>query len=143
MRDIKEIIIHHSATKDSGTVSWQAIRRYHIETKGWSDIGYHFGVELVNDRYEVLVGRPLRKAGAHTVGHNEHSVGVCFIGDFDNESPCNNQFDEGAKLVVSLLDLFGLKADAIHGHSEFAAKSCPGELFLLEQFKRLCTLMLV
>jgi len=48
------IINHHSLTKDSGSVSWGAIRKWHMGLIGGEDnyytnhpmidIGYHFGL---------------------------------------------------------------------------------------------------
>ena len=55
----RRIIIHHSATKDGRTFSWSAIRRYHVHTLGWTDIGYHAGIELIGDDFECLFGRAL------------------------------------------------------------------------------------
>lgn len=128
-----KIIVHHSLTKDSGTVSWGAIRRYHIEQLGLEDIGYHAGVELVTNQdisyYEVLLGRRWNKEGAHTRGHNRDSLGICFIGNFDDEPPSLDQLTVGAKLIQYWMDLFGIPLSRIYPHRHFAAKSCPGKRF--------------
>lgn len=129
------IIIHHSLTKDGATVSWNAIRRYHIETLGMKDIGYHAGVELVGESvYEALLGRPWDEAGAHTQGENYHSLGLCFVGNFDLEEPPMAQLIVGARVVALWMRLFSIPLGKIFPHSAFASKTCPGKHFPFSKF---------
>lgn len=131
------IIIHCSATKDSGTVSWGAIRDYH-KNKGWSDIGYHFGVELVGDEYEILAGRMADKQGAHcrAGGMNNRSIGVCCVGDYDNENPPEEMIKKCLVLTRYLMRTYGIKSDRVLGHRELEpAKTCPGAKFDMELFR--------
>ena len=129
------IILHHSLTKDSDTVSWGAIRRYHIETNNWSDIGYHFGIEQVKDYTEILFGRMPNKIGSHCKGHNTDSIGICFVGNFDNEPPPMDSWNKGVLLCKYLVEQFGIKI--ILGHTELNShKTCPGRMFDLENFRK-------
>ena|SRR3972149_5048568 len=130
-----KIILHHSATKDSGTVSWNAIRRYHIEECMWGAIGYHFGIELINDYYEILIGRLPYESGAHTKGQNSSSIGICFVGSFDESHVPNSQWSKGLWLCRYILSEYKIKFSEIYGHRSFANKTCPGKLFDVELFK--------
>ena len=130
----KRIILHHSLTQDSDTVSWGAIRKYHTEILGWSNVGYHFGLELVGDYYEIFVGRMLNEVGVHTKHQNHDSLGLCLIGNFDLSEPPPEQWNLAVKLVVSLCKVFTIPPDMIFGHSDFAKKSCPGEKFSMYGF---------
>lgn len=132
----RRIIIHHSATADSGTVSWGAIRRYHIVECVWGDIGYHFGVELVGDGYEILAGRMPDAPGAHTRGQNAESIGVCLVGNFDAALPPALQWQKGVELVAWLCRNFSIPAAEVRGHRDFANKSCPGDMFDMNRFRR-------
>lgn len=132
------IIIHCSDTRDSGTVSWSAIRKYHMKTLGWDDIGYHFGIEKVGYRYEILVGRMMNEAGAHCRENamNRRSLGICFIGKFDLEPPPLTMFFRGVRLVGSLQEVFGIDRQNVRGHNEFAPhKTCPGVAFHMSEFR--------
>lgn len=138
----KIITVHHSLTRDSETVSWGAIRNYHIETLGWTDIGYHCGVELVESGYqayyEALLGRMWDVSGAHTRGHNQNSLGICFIGNYDKIPPRKEMLETGAKVIALWLKLFDLSVDDIHSHHNFNIhKSCPGKLFDMDHLKML------
>jgi N-acetylmuramoyl-L-alanine amidase len=131
------IVIHHSLTKDGQTVSWGAIRKYHVETLGWNDIGYHFGIELINDHYEILVGRMMTEVGAHCKeqGMNNRSVGICVVGNFDVDILNTLQMEMLVKLVKSIKAVFAIPKANVKQHHEYASyKSCPGTQFPWDQF---------
>jgi len=135
----KRVIMHCSDTKDSGTVSWDAIRRYHIEVNGWSDIGYHYGVELVGDQYLWMPGRPEVTIGAHCRGENHDSIGVCLVGKFDAEPPPDPQLASAAELVARICWSWYIDpATQIFCHRDFdRKKTCPGRMFDLDRFRSL------
>lgn len=123
------IIIHHSLTPDKETVSWGAIRRYHTEALKWKDIGYHFGIELIGDYYEVLVGRLLTEVGAHTLGMNDKGIGICCVGNYDTAPPPEAMIEKLVLLVRWLMDVYHIPKSKVYGHNFFADKTCPGEMF--------------
>ena len=154
----KRIILHHSLTADSKTVSWGAIRRYHtsytlngsilskkeadryIESglyirKPWRDIGYHFGIELIGNSYEILVGRMPNIQGAHCRGNNKDSIGICFVGNYDITLPSDKMITKGIQLVVWLCKTYNISSENIFGHCDFSSKTCPGKKFNLTDFQ--------
>jgi len=123
------IIIHHSLTEDGKTVSWDQIRWYHTQTNGWNDIGYNAGIELIGTRYEILIGRMLTKPGAHTVGMNNSSIGICCVGNFDLAPPPPAQLDLLIRFTQSMMTIFNIPTGNVRRHADYAPKSCPGKLF--------------
>lgn len=130
----KKIIIHHSAGDDSGFLDWPSIRRYHIDHNGWSDIGYHVGIERVGDGYEALFGRPLDQQGAHALGHNKDSLGVCLVGDFSIAPPPEAQLAEAVRVVKMLMRIFAIQPEAVLFHRDVNETECPGAAFPLAAF---------
>ena len=125
-RKINKIIIHCSATREGHHIDIDTIRDWHTNSRGWSDIGYHYVIYLDGT---VHPGRPLQKSGAHTKGENSNSIGICYIGgvEADGKTPKDTRTPEQKvamdNLLVVLTSIFS--NTTIHGHNEFAAKACP------------------
>jgi len=79
MKTIDSIIIHCSATRAGMDVRASDIRKWHLE-RGFADIGYNYVIDLDGT---VEVGRPLSMNGAHCLGYNDHSIGICYVGGLD------------------------------------------------------------
>ena len=136
----KRVIIHHSLTKDSSTVSWGAIRKYHIQTMKWAGIGYHAGVELVMSgqevNHEILMGRVWDRSGAHCKHHNYNSLGICFVGNYDTIPPPKKMLITGARVIALWLRLFNLSINDVYSHHNFDIyKTCPGTYFDMDYLK--------
>ena len=122
------LIIHHSAS-DSG-LTFEQIRANHLE-RGWSDIGYHYVIDVAGCTFK---GRPDSVVGAHALGINQTSLGICCIGNFEIEQPPAIQFEVLVELVKKLSAQFNISRDAIQGHCditcaerEYRKSSCPGK----------------
>ena len=76
MRIITLLIVHCSAVRPGQQSSAKDINDWHRE-KGWNGIGYHY---VVRRDGSIELGRPLEEVGAHCVGHNSHSIGICYEG---------------------------------------------------------------
>jgi len=127
-----KIILHHSLTKDGEVKDYDSIKKYHIKTLGWIDIGYHYLIEKVGDKYEILRGRDERDSGAHTKGENTTSIGICLVGNFDIAPPPKEQLEQ---LYILIEDIFARHGKLpIYTHNHFASyKTCPGTQFPIEE----------
>lgn len=73
MRHIDKTVWHSTATKEGQDISMETVRTWHLD-RGWSDIGYHYVIELDGS---VKAGRPLIRSGAHGRGNNEFANKAC------------------------------------------------------------------
>ncbi len=124
MRKINKIIIHCSATPEGRDVSVREIDRWHRD-RGFSKIGYHWVIYLNGSIHK---GRPEEIAGAHVIGHNSYSIGVCYVGGVDVKHNPKDTRTEAQRLALREL-VKELKerypGATVHGHNEFTAKACP------------------
>jgi N-acetylmuramoyl-L-alanine amidase len=125
MRHIDKIIIHCSATPEFRDVTTDDLYNWHVVQKGWSDIGYHFFVDLKGRVHEC---RPIERQGAHVRGLNKNSIGICYAGGLSKQMAPKDTRNEAQKRALDLLiyDLLDEHTDAtLHGHNEFSSKACP------------------
>jgi len=132
---VREIVVHCAATRPS----WMhnrpladkvaEIRRWHVEDRGWRDIGYHW---VIDRDGAVAPGRAETEIGAHVAGHNAGTIAISLIGGHgasaddrfaDHFTPAQ---DAALRRLIAEIEGRAGGALQISGHNEYAPKACPG-----------------
>ena len=101
MRKITLIVLHCDGIRPNQHNSVQKIDAYH-KSKGWKGIGYHFWVDRQG---QVFTGRRLDEVGAHVVGHNKHSIGICYEGGLDSAgNPADTRTPQQIRALRELVE---------------------------------------
>jgi N-acetylmuramoyl-L-alanine amidase len=134
---VEKLIIHHSLTKDQIVADWPAITRYHVEVKKFKANGYHWGIETVNNAIVLQKGRPENMVGAHTIGMNDKSLGICVVGNYDLAPPSEAVLNRLADLCALKCREYKLRPEDIEPHHKYASyKTCPGTKFPMDKLRQ-------
>lgn len=133
MRPLDSIILHSTATPEGRNVTVDEIRQWHIE-RGWNDIGYHY---VIYRNGAIKKGRPIEIQGAHTLGYNDNSIGVVYVGGTDESGKAKDtrtmlQGISMRLLIAYLKAKHGIKT--VLGHKQCTSTECPS--FDVEELNR-------
>ncbi|CAB0038027.1 unnamed protein product [Trichogramma brassicae] len=123
-------LIGHTATQSCYNeakcqASCRLIQTFHIEAKGWLDVGYNF---LVGGDGNVYEGRGWDQAGAHTHNYNNRSLGLALVGDFTFKTPPLEQLEATLGLLELAVARDKLARDyKLLGQRQVAHTSSPGD----------------
>lgn len=141
VRDWNYIVIHHTASS-SGSV--ESIHEAHLKRKDksgnpWQGIGYHFvignGSGMSDGAIEPTFRWHEQMHGAHAGSgdHNQHGIGVCLVGNFEETSPSPEQLAAVKRLVGILKNAYDINSDGVIAHRDVKATACPGKYFPLDE----------
>lgn len=123
-------VVHYSGANPHQTV--RSIQDYHMDVRGWNDIGYNFLVDRLGRLYE---GRGWDAIGAHAAGYNTIGLGVCVIG---LDHPGVTDFPPAVRSAVRWVydeanrhRRYAVGANAAklqpRGHRDLGHTDCPGD----------------
>ncbi len=140
---VKGVVIHHTAGTNAYTPAqvpaiMRGIYSFHVTGRKWSDIAYN---ALVDKWGRIWEGRQggLGQAvvGAHTLGHNGHTMGISMMGDYGQSKPSTAALDSVARIIAwksgihqfapnGTTNLYGKVRPVVVGHRDVGQTTCPG-----------------
>lgn len=152
---ITHAIVHHTAGQNNPPDPAQTVRNiwnFHVNSRGWADIGYNFLVDQFGNIYQGRYNPWLDQTdvhGAHAGNANSRSVGISILGQFhppEPNPPSAHPDERSLRSVESIiawrfyqreLDPFEEAAipsawgtitiPRISGHRDVSATACPGD----------------
>lgn len=146
---VRAAIVHHTVSTNSYSPSDSAaivrgIYQFHVQTNGWSDIGYNFLIDRYGQIFEGRYGGVDKAViGAHSWGSNSQTTGIAIIGTYSSVSLPPAAYDAMVRLLDWKLDVHSVdpvartqfvRADGVpldirtvSGHRDAFPTSCPGD----------------
>jgi N-acetyl-anhydromuramyl-L-alanine amidase AmpD len=147
MRTIKYIVLHHSATNYQAnpdditgkiigrTICDRAQEQWKKEFPAYK-CDYHF---IIGYTGEVFKAQPIEQPAWHCTNYqaNLGSIGICFLGNFENVEMPIEQFNAGVKLIKTLMSEYNVPLANILRHKDVVSDishtanstECPGKNF--------------
>ena len=133
--DAREVFIHHTDDTATGINSLDEQKRrmldyqsFHINTRGWCAIGYHYVVfpEFSDAVYaRIFEGRPRNAVPAAQEGHNSGTLAICVVGA---GNACMDDSQRYAvEVLINRLKDNGAPLRTLGGHRDVTATACPGD----------------
>lgn len=144
----KAIVIHHSGTPGGSPESMDRLHR----SWGYASLGYHFvignGIDFGDGAIFTGPRWYQQAPGAHVAPRadgatpdamwfNEHSIGICLVGNGERRGFTEAQISRLADLVSELQREFGIPDNQIFLHSELSTIASPGRFFPVASFQSL------
>ena len=123
----RKAIIHHTADSSVAPqlekVNVFHKKKYNFQSRKGSFVAYHFFIERDGAVFQT---RDENEEGAHTKSENISSIGICLAGNFDFQTPTNNQRLAMVKILDRILKVWQIPISEIYPHRRFAPTSCYG-----------------
>lgn len=137
------VITHHTGgtdwqpLADSSNATVHAVDIWHKQRwagftsrSGWH-VGYHY---FISKTGIITRTREHDEEGAHCIGMNRSSIGVCFAGNFDLTMPTPAQLEAWDTVYKEIADKWGNLPT--FPHRKYATKTCHGRLLPDDFFAR-------
>ncbi|XP_053408874.1 peptidoglycan recognition protein 1-like [Mercenaria mercenaria] len=127
---VPEFFVHHTDTWECFNVkncsaAVRSIQKFHMDDRGWDDIGYNF---LVGEDGNVYEGRGWDHLGTHTKGFNSKSLGTSVIGNYTAKLPNEKALTALKALIACGVEQKKLYPDfRMYGHRDAGKTECPGD----------------
>nr|AHN82527.1 peptidoglycan recognition protein long [Sinohyriopsis cumingii] len=125
------VFIHHTVTQRCAFSSIcskevKKIQNYHMDTKGWDDIGYSF---LVGEDGRAYEARGWDRVGAHTYRWNDVAIAIAVLGNFNNVLPSEHALQAINSLITCGLRQGKIKQDyKLYGQRDATPTDSPGHM---------------
>jgi putative cell wall-binding protein len=141
---IRSAVVHHTAGTNSYTADQvpailRGIYDFHVNGRGWNDIGYNFLIDKFGRIWEGRAGGvDLPVVGAQAGGYNSQTFGASTLGDFTSVAPPAAVVTAQSKLIAWKLGLTHIDPTGstvidgkgtlprVIGHRNLNETSCPG-----------------